>query len=209
METLKIVSLVFTLLAVLTPYILRQIQKRDLLNKSDKLIKLIKTKDELVKLKTEKQDILNQESQDRNNSLLIQKLNERIEDIDDRIYSEEKRIKLASYIIFITIEILIGFILVSMYLINEDPNPKETGNFLKEIREGFLANPFIVIATLLFITIVSYTAIQKKKKKIKILIKNKVWYNLVMFGSFNVILAALLLLLISFLYLVDDYTNWF
>lgn len=188
---LEYVIAILSFIAALIPLFISWYDKRDKLKKTIYLIELIKTKDQLKEL------IENLTTQS-NTTILIQKLEMNLKEIEDEIYTSQKRKITNAFVIFISIEIFLIFLIFSELVI-----PKL--NFLEGIFESSISQMLLFF----FIVMISYIATFEIYKKKWMKIKNQYQKNVVPIFVFNLILIALSLVIYKTLDSLDIYTNLF
>ena len=194
---LELLIVILTGLAVIVPFIIPLIEKKDKLKKTVYLIELIKTRDELCA-------IIEKSTKDKKSPILVDKLNKNLQEIENDINSSTKRFKIDIFHIIISLEI---FSLFSI-LRNDDIQKQISEiNFL----EGIFASTVVRVVLLLIIIISGYLIAMYTTKKINL--KEKItkllYYNIVMIGVFNIVIVVIGILMYYILWYSDLLTNYF
>lgn len=166
---------ILTGLAVIVPFIIMWLERRDKLKKTVYLIELIKTKDELTKL-------LEQMASEEKSPVLIQKLEKNLTEIDKEINTTKNRYQIAGFLVFSSLEVLIVFSWLAYYIVDH-PNLARL-HFL----EGIFGAPPGRIILILIVVVSSFLLTFRASKWISLRdrIKNLWAYNLSMIGLLNI-----------------------
>jgi len=197
MNYLDLIVAILTGLAVIVPFVIPLIERKDKLKRTVYLIELLKTKEELIQL-------IKQQKRNDNSPILIDKLESNLEDIENDIYSARRKFRFEGIIIIaISIEIFFIFNLLSGVIIEKS---YETGLYFLE---GILRYPVSRIFLLLILIIFSFIATMKLSKKIKVIITNTFWVNLIVFGIFNILMFSLGIIMFFTLKYSDSIIPWY
>ena len=194
---LELFVVVLTGLAVIVPFIIPLIEKKDKLKKTVYLIELIKTRDELSA-------IIHKSTRDKNSPILVDKLKRNLEEIENDINSTTKRFKINVFLLFISLEI---FSLFSILRNIKIQNSISKIPFL----EGIFGSTAVQVVLLLIIIISAYlvTIYMSKKILTKKRMKKRVYYNIAKIGMFNILIIAIGTLMYYILWYSDLLTNKF
>ena len=187
---------VLTGLAVIVPFIIPWLEKRDKLKKTVYIIELIKTKDELEK-------IINTIKEGNKSPILLEKLTENLKEIENDINSSNKRFRINVFLVFISVEIFFIFNYLSNIIIQKS---WESGlHFL----QGILKYPAMRILLILAIIVFAYVLATyvSKRFEIKNKFKNVTMYYVSMVVLFNIILLLTGVFSFYFLKHTDPFTK--
>lgn len=182
---------ILSLLAALIPIFVSWYDKRDKLKKTVYLIELIKTKDQL-------KGLIEELTIQSNTTILIEKLQKNLEEIESEIYASQKRKITNAFLIFISIEIFLIFSIYSESVISKL-------HFLEGIFESSTSQMLLFF----LIVMVSYIATFQISKKKWFKFKNQYKKNAVSIIVFNLILMLLSFMTYKVLDSLDIYTNLF
>ena len=193
---LNLVVAVLTGFAVVVPFIIPWIERRDKLKKTIYLIELLKTKEEL-------KTIIEIQKQKENSPILIEKLSKNLKEIDEDIYAARRKYIVSGFIIIISIEIFFLFNMLTSIILG---TAYKTGLLFLE---GILFYPLTRVILLLAIITTSFIITLRFKKYIKDRVKQIILYNITMVVVFNVILILFGTFTFFFLKYSDDFIPWY
>lgn len=193
------------LLGLLIPLIIRIIEKQNKLQRSRRLIDLLKTRDELKQLLTEKMQ------ENTATQVVVKRVNDLIAEIEKEIFAPPHETKIKYYIVLISIEIVtvisgIYFgILVFMNRIIKGRSYENSLPFL----EGIFANPVARVMMLMVFVTLSIFLTLRIAQQLESHARNKYRFNLMMWLVFNVLFITITLVSSLLLYLIDFVNPWF
>ncbi len=198
--------LTFTpLLGLLIPLIIRFIEKQNKLQRSRRLIDLLKTRDELKQLLADK-------VQDKTASqIVVKRVNDLIAEIEKEIFAPPRETKIKYYVVLISVEIVtvisgIYFgILVFMNRIIKGRSHENNLPFL----EGVFENPVARVMMLVIFVTLSVFLTLRLAHQLEDRAHNKHRFNMMMLLVFNVLFIAITLVSSLLLYLLDFVNPWF
>ena len=182
---------ILSLLAALIPIFVSWYDKRDKLKKTVYLIELIKTKDQL-------KDLIEELKTQSNTTILIEKLQKNLEEIESEIYASQKKKITNAFLIFISVEIFLIFSFFSEFVILKL-------HFLEGIFESSISQMLLF----LLIVMISYIATFELSKKKWLKFKNQYKKSAASIILFNLILMVLSFVVYKTLDSLDIYTNLF
>jgi len=174
MNLIDVIVALLTIIAVFVPFIMSRLEKRDKLKKTIYLIELIKTKDELISL-------IKRHEENKGSPILLNKLNNNLNEIDQEIFTSKKRFILSGFLTFISLEILVLFYIMSNIILG---SAKESGLFFFE---GILGSELSRIILLFSLFSLSFFITFKLAPLIKRKIKNSTIFNLTVVIIYNLV----------------------
>jgi hypothetical protein len=193
------------LLGLLIPLIIRFVEKQNKLQRSRRLIDLLKTRDELKQLLAEK--IENQSA----TQVVVRRVNDLIAEIEKEIFAPPRETKIKYYIVLISIEV-VTFISAIYFgilvFMNKVINGKSYESNLPFL-EGVFANPVARVMMLMLFVTLSIFLTMRVASQLEPRARNKYRFNLMMLLVFNVLFIAITLASSLLLYLIDFINPWF
>jgi len=193
------------LLGLLIPLIIRFVEKQNKLQRSRRLIDLLKTRDELKQLLAEK--IENQSA----TQVVVRRVNDLIAEIEKEIFAPPRETKIKYYIVLISIEV-VTFISAIYFgilvFMNKVINGKSYESNLPFL-EGIFANPVARVMMLMLFVTLSIFLTMRVASQLEPRARNKYRFNLMMLLVFNVLFIAITLASSLLLYLIDFVNPWF
>lgn len=193
------------LLGLLIPLIIRFVEKQNKLQRSRRLIDLLKTRDELKQLLAEK--IHDQTA----TQVVVKRVNDLIGEIEREIFAPPRETTIRYYIVLISIEV-VTFISAIYFgilvFMNKVINGKSYESRLPFL-EGVFANPVArVMMLMLFVTLSIFLAM-RIAQTLESQARNKYRFNLMLLLVFNVLFIFIALSSSLLLYLIDFVNPWF
>ena len=195
---LDFIVAILTGLAVIVPFIIPWLEKRDKLKKTVYLIELIKTKEELEKIVSKVQET-------NSSPILLSKLKTNLQEIEDDINFSKRKYNVNGFYLVISVEIFFLFSFLSSIIIQKS---WESGlHFL----EGVFSYPATRIAMILLVILISFIVSEKISKyfNIKTKTKNVLVNDLIMVVLFNISILVLGILGYLLLFYSDPFIPWF
>jgi hypothetical protein len=193
------------LLGLLIPLVIRFVEKQNKLQRSRRLIDLLKTRDELKQLLAEK-------IQDKTASqVVVKRVNDLITEIEKEIFAPPRETKIKYYVVLISIEIVtvisgIYFgILVFMNRIIKGRSRENNLPFL----EGIFSDPVARVLMLMIFVTLSFFLTMRVAHHLENRARNKYRFNMMMLLVFNVLFIVITLVSSLLLYLLDFVNPWF
>ena len=182
---------ILSFIAALIPLFISWYDRKDKLKKTVYLIELIKTKEQL-------KDLIEDLKTQSNTTILIEKLESNLEEIEDEIYDSQRGKLRNGFLLFISIEIFLIFFVFSESVI-------ERLHFL----EGIFASSVSQIFLLFIIVAISYVITYRLSSSKLIKSVNHYQKNGISIILFNLILFLLGFTIYKILDTMDIYTNLF
>jgi ABC-type multidrug transport system fused ATPase/permease subunit len=193
------------LLGLLIPLVIRFVEKQNKLQRSRRLIDLLKTRDELKQLLAEK--IENQSA----TQVVVRRVNDLIAEIEKEIFAPPRETKIKYYIVLISIEV-VTFISAIYFgilvFMNKVINGKSYESNLPFL-EGIFANPVARVMMLMLFVTLSIFLTMRVASHLEPRARNKYRFNFMMLLVFNVLFIAITLASSLLLYLIDFVNPWF
>jgi hypothetical protein len=193
------------LLGLLIPLIIRFVEKQNKLQRSRRLIDLLKTRDELKQLLAEK---INDQTATQ---VVVKRVNDLIGEIEREIFAPPRETTIKYYIVLISIEV-VTFISAIYFgilvFMNKVINGKSYENRLPFL-EGVFANPLARVMMLMLFVTLSIFLTMRIAQTLESQARNKYRFNLMMLLVFNVLFIFIALSSSLLLYLIDFVNPWF
>ncbi|MBC7921246.1 MAG: hypothetical protein H7Z75_09170 [Ferruginibacter sp.] len=193
------------LLGLLIPLIIRFVEKQNKLQRSRRLIDLLRTRDELKQLLEEK-------IQEKTASpVVVKRVNDLIAEIERDIFAPPRETKIKYYVVLISVEIVTvisGVYFEILVFMNRVIKGKPRENNLPFL-EGIFANPVArVLMLMIFVTLSLYLT-TRVARQLEDRARNKYRFNLMMLLVFNGLFILITLVSSLLLYLLDFVNPWF
>ena len=193
------------LLGLLIPLIIRFVEKQNKLQRSRRLIDLLKTRDELKQLLAEK---INDQPATQ---VVVKRVNDLIGEIEREIFAPPRETTIKYYIVLISIEV-VTFISAIYFgilvFMNKVINGKSYENNLPFL-EGVFANPVARVMMLMLLVTLSIFLTMRIAQKLESRARNKYRFNLMMLLVFNVLFIVITMSSSLVMYLIDFVNPWF
>ena len=193
------------LLGLLIPLIIRIVEKQNKLQRSRRLIDLLKTRDELKQLLAEKID------DQTATQVVVKRVNDLIGEIEREIFAPPRETTIKYYIVLISIEV-VTFISAIYFgilvFMNKVINGRSYENSLPFL-EGVFANPVARVMMLMLFVTLSIFLTMRIAQQLENQARNKYRFNLMMLLVFNVLFIFITLASSLLLYLIDFVNPWF
>jgi succinate dehydrogenase hydrophobic anchor subunit len=193
------------LLGLLIPLVIRFVEKQNKLQRSRRLIDLLKTRDELKQLLAEKID------DQTATQVVVKRVNDLIAEIEREIFAPPRETTIKYYIVLISIEV-VTFISAIYFgilvFMNKVINGKSYENSLPFL-EGVFANPVARVMMLMLFVTLSIFLTMRVAQQLESQARNKYRFNLMMLLVFNVLFIFITLASSLLLYLIDFVNPWF
>lgn len=193
------------LLGLLIPLIIRLVEKQNKLQRSRRLIDLLKTRDELKQLLAEK--IQDQTA----TQVVVKRVNDLIGEIEREIFAPPRETTIKYYIVLISIEV-VTFISAIYFgilvFMNKVINGKSYENNLPFL-EGVFANPVARVMMLMLFVTLSIFLTMRIAQKLESRARDKYRFNFMLLLVFNILFIVITLSSSLLLYLIDFVNPWF
>ncbi|MES2733025.1 MAG: hypothetical protein V4714_14850 [Bacteroidota bacterium] len=193
------------LLGLLIPIIIRMLEKQNKLQRSRRLIDLLKTREELKQLLAEK-------IQDKTASqVVLKRVNDLVAEIEGEIFAPPRETKVKFYVILISIEIVTiisGIYFGILVFMNRLIRGKSYENNLPFL-EGIFSNPVARVMMLMIFVTLSVFFTLMIARRLEDEARNKYRFNLMMLLVFNALFLTISLISSLLLYLIDFVNPWF
>jgi hypothetical protein len=181
------------------------VEKQNKLQRSRRLIDLLKTRDELKQLLAEK---INDQTATQ---VVVKRVNDLIGEIEREIFAPPRETTIKYYIVLISIEV-VTFISAIYFgilvFMNKVINGKSYENRLPFL-EGVFANPLARVMMLMLFVTLSIFLTMRIAQTLESQARNKYRFNLMMLLVFNVLFIFIALSSSLLLYLIDFVNPWF
>lgn len=198
-------SIIVPAFGLLVPFIIRWIENRSRLTQARHLLEVIKTRDEIIQM-------LKRAKSDDDFSLLVyeeEQLNHYKKELEKEV-KRSRTVDIRLYPILISVELVFFISAIFSRAVSVFENLiYAQGNETLPFLEGIFSNPGIRMGLLVFCVALSIFINNSLQKKIEMRFGASLRRELIMFGSFNGILAGVLCIFGLILYLLDLVIPWF
>ena len=193
------------LLGLLIPLIIRFAEKQNKLQRSRRLIDLLRTRDELKQL-------LGEKMQEKTASpVVVKRVNDLIAEIEREIFAPPRETRIKYYVVLISVEIVTvisGIYFEILVFMNRIIKGKPRENNLPFL-EGIFSNSVArVLMLMIFVTLSLYLT-TRVARQLEERARNKYRFNLMMLLVFNALFILITLVSSLLLYLLDFVNPWF